>query len=88
VDFETFEQQTRIACEAGASGWLAGRAIWKEAVAMTPGQRRDFLAGPAIGRTERLAEIARRTARPWTDFYATGPVPEGWFMAYDPIGRA
>jgi tagatose 1,6-diphosphate aldolase len=88
VDFETFEQQTRIACEAGASGWLAGRAIWKEAVAMTPEQRRDFVAGPAVERTERLAEIAGRTARPWTDFYTTTPAPEGWFKTYDPISTA
>jgi tagatose 1,6-diphosphate aldolase len=88
VDFETFEQQTRVACEAGASGWLAGRAIWKESVAMTREQRRDFLAGPAIERAERLAEIASRTARSWTDFYTTAPVPEGWFKAYDSISGA
>ena len=36
VDFEQFKPQAQVACENGASGFLAGRAIWKEAAAMSP----------------------------------------------------
>lgn len=32
VDIEEFLVQTQLACEAGASGFLCGRAIWKDAV--------------------------------------------------------
>jgi tagatose 1,6-diphosphate aldolase len=32
VDFDTFCQQVEIACRGGASGFLAGRAIWQEAM--------------------------------------------------------
>ena len=31
VDFDQFKPQAQVACECGASGFLAGRAIWKEA---------------------------------------------------------
>lgn len=33
--FETFKSQLRIACEAGCSGFLAGRATWCAMVGVT-----------------------------------------------------
>lgn len=79
VDFETFEKQTIAACEGGASGFLAGRAIWKEAVGMTPGERANFLTGKATDRIKRLLDIAGEKARPWSDFYAPPESSETWF---------
>ncbi len=35
VDFDTFCTQVEIACKAGASGFLGGRAIWQEVVQVT-----------------------------------------------------
>jgi tagatose-1,6-bisphosphate aldolase len=32
VGFELFRKQVEIACKAGASGFLAGRALWQEGV--------------------------------------------------------
>lgn len=85
VDFETFEQQVKVACQAGASGFLAGRAIWKEAVAMdTPG-RMAFLKGTAVERVARLTDIAGRSARPWTEFFAPPAGGEAWFTGYDSL---
>jgi tagatose 1,6-diphosphate aldolase len=80
VDFETFAEQTQIACQAGASGYLAGRAIWKEAVTMTPEARAAFLRGTASERAERLNAIADQYARPWTDFYQPQPLGKGWYQ--------
>ena len=82
VDFATFAEQTRIACAAGACGWLAGRAIWKESVVMTPAERTTFLRGTAIERTQRLNEIAEKHARKWTDFYAPPAGEAGWHKSY------
>ena len=82
VDFERFERQARLACECGASGFLAGRAIWKEGAAMPPEQRGAFLAGVARDRLLRLLEIAAEQARPWSDFYAPPSAPEGWYHSY------
>ena len=79
VDFEEFEPQVHIACESGASGFLAGRAIWKEAATMTPADRQAFMAGTATDRLRKLNDIALEKARPWTDFYSFGPAPIDWF---------
>jgi tagatose 1,6-diphosphate aldolase len=84
VDFDTFERQTRVACGAGASGFLAGRAIWKEAVAMQPQQRGEFLRGTASSRIQQLIDIAAAEARPWTDFYQRLPLPVDWYVTYPP----
>lgn len=82
VDYETFEHQARIACEAGASGFLAGRAIWKEAIAMSPDGRRNFLGTTAVDRICKLSDIAMAHARPWTDFYTAPTSTPEWYANY------
>jgi len=83
VDYETFLDQARIASQAGASGWLAGRAIWKECAAMSQEDRARFLAGAATSRTQELIQVATESARPWTDFYTPIEASEDWFKAYE-----
>jgi tagatose 1,6-diphosphate aldolase len=82
VDFDTFEQQVKIACRSGSSGFLAGRAIWKESVAMTTEARARFLAETGEARLRRLGDIVSNLARPWTDYYTLIAAEEGWFKAY------
>lgn len=79
VDFEEFEPQVHIACESGASGFLAGRAIWKEAATMTPEARKAFMESTAADRLRKLIDISLEKSRPWTDFYTLGPVTENWY---------
>lgn len=85
VDFDTFERQARTACQAGASGFLAGRAIWKEGASMSTDERQRFLAGIATARINTLAEIAGKFARPWSDFYAPIASEESWYRVYDAV---
>ncbi len=82
VDFDVFSEQARIASSAGASGWLAGRAIWKEVTKMGPADRTTFLKDVAIPRAEKLAAIAKQYSRPWTDFYAPPVSSDKWFIDY------
>ena len=85
VAFETFEEQTRAACLAGASGFLAGRAIWKECVTMTPHERARFLETTASERIQKLIAIVDQHARPWTDFYAPMALGDHWYDDYPAI---
>ena len=63
VTIEDFPTAVRTACHAGASGFLAGRAIWSDTLAdPTP-----LLRSRAVDRLKRLAEVVDRTARPWQD---------------------
>lgn len=86
VDFDTFTDQVRVACQSGASGWLAGRAIWKEAAKMTDEQRKQFLATTANDRLRTLVALAEQYAKPWTEFYTPGAsFTNDWFNSYDAI---
>lgn len=82
VDFETFEQQLVSACEGGASGFLAGRAIWKECATMSTEDRATFLETTATERLNRLLEIAKEKATPWTAFYSVQGSTADWFETY------
>ncbi len=82
VDFEQFKPQLEVACQSGASGFLAGRAIWKEAVVMSAAERADFLREVARPRLHQLLWIAEREARPWTDFYQPPAFCERFFESY------
>jgi tagatose 1,6-diphosphate aldolase len=66
VDIEEFIENTKLAVEAGASGFLAGRAIWKDAVAFYPDEDKlvTALRREARSNFQRLIEIVGG-ARPW-----------------------
>lgn len=84
VEFDIFKKQARIACEAGASGYVAGRAIFQEAAPLKGSAREDFLKNTAAPRMQELLEIASSNARPWMDGYpgmADG-VNENWIKQY------
>jgi tagatose 1,6-diphosphate aldolase len=82
VDFDVFEKQTLAACQAGASGFLAGRAIWKEAVGLSPEERSRFVAQTCATRLGKLKDVAQKHARPWTDFYQPIAAVPDWFKTY------
>jgi tagatose 1,6-diphosphate aldolase len=68
ADIGPFSQMVEIACENGASGFLAGRAIWKNYVALPdPEGRRSALKQKAVYNLGVVANIAKRDALPWTE---------------------
>lgn len=91
VAFDLFERQVKAACEGGASGFLAGRAIWKEAMAIGDAGGRDaFLRDVAAPRMERLGALAAH-AVPWRrrpSAAGIDAVAEGWQKAYAAVTPA
>ncbi len=83
ADFETYRQQVETACKSGASGFLAGRAIWKESIAMSSDKRRAFLATTGKERLNILNHLVNQYARPWTECYSPIAISEDWFTLYD-----
>ena len=81
VTFETFAKQVKIACQAGASGFLAGRAIWGEASGLTGNAQDKFLHDVARPRLLELASIAEQWGRDWQASYpdAFNLPQEGWY---------
>lgn len=84
VDHDAFVVQARVACQAGASGVLAGRSTWAEAATLGPDDRVAFLATTARTRMDELTAACRAYGRPWQVASTARPasVAEGWYRAY------
>ncbi|MEM0908270.1 MAG: tagatose 1,6-diphosphate aldolase [Pseudomonadota bacterium] len=68
VAFDAFLNQVRAACAGGASGFLGGRAIWKEAMAIRDEAARDaFLQRTAAPRIAALRAVSEASATPWRE---------------------
>jgi sulfofructosephosphate aldolase len=67
VDPADFPHAVEVACRAGASGILAGRAVWSGAVAAA--DPASALREEAVPRLRRLGEIVDRHGRPWRERY-------------------
>src|SRR5215813_7276242 len=62
TSYEIFRRQVEQACRAGASGVIAGRAIWSEAIGLQGEARETFLATTARQRMEELSIICSQYA--------------------------
>jgi sulfofructosephosphate aldolase len=65
VALNSFAAAVEAACRAGASGFLAGRALWSDVVGAPDAAA--ALRERSRPRLERLAEIVDSHARPWTE---------------------
>jgi sulfofructosephosphate aldolase len=65
VEAADFPAAVEAACRAGASGMLAGRALWRDALA-TPDPA-AALRTRSADRLRRLGETVDRYGRPWTE---------------------
>ena len=68
VPFEQFSDVLKIAFdEGGASGFIAGRSIWREALPLNGVERQRFLDTVARPRLDDLVTVANQRAHPWTE---------------------
>lgn len=65
VEPADFPRAVEAACRAGASGFLAGRALWTQALGAPDPVA--ALRGPCAARLRLLGDIVDRHARPWTE---------------------
>jgi tagatose 1,6-diphosphate aldolase len=86
VDDATFEAQVSTACEAGASGVVAGRSVWADAATMEPTAREAFLATTGRERLQRLVDLVEAAGRPWharPNPLRSAPIPgDDWYRDY------
>jgi len=88
VGFDSFKKQVEIACKAGASGFLAGRALWQEGAQIPSREERmSFFRNTAAPRLKELTEIADIYGKPWYFKLRAkdgefAPLAEGWYRNY------
>lgn len=84
--FEQFAAQLRIAASAGACGFMAGRAIWGDAVGRFDAETRAAGVRTACDRLDQLADVMREHGRGWTAPVtvgeATQQLPATWHETY------
>jgi len=80
VSYNTFMKQVGIACEAGASGVMAGRAVWKEAVTLDVAARNNFLKSAGYERMQGLKSLCEQLGRPFTEVYDSPKPPYDWYV--------
>ena len=86
VDIDIFRDQVRLACLGGASGFLAGRAVWKQAIPLPADERRRFLNTEGVANLSGLMDIAREHAHPWASrvnrAFRTEAIDDTWYRVY------
>jgi len=87
ADFDVFQKLVDLACRGGASGFLAGRAIWKDAFKETSLEKQlAYVRTQGVRNFQALADLAHHHARPWWDFYGGKEKLrdhfEGWYGKY------
>jgi tagatose 1,6-diphosphate aldolase len=60
VDHETFIGQVEIAMTYGASGVIAGRALWKDCVSLDRAEQKSLLTNKAVPRLRQIQAILER----------------------------
>ncbi len=83
VDFDLFVRQVEIASKAGASGFLAGRALWQEATSIASRkERQEFFRTTVVDRLRILMAVVNAYGTPWYRKVDAPVVEEGWFKSY------
>ncbi|MDH5689798.1 MAG: tagatose 1,6-diphosphate aldolase, partial [Candidatus Bathyarchaeota archaeon] len=67
VDYDEFKENLKYALENGASGFLCGRAIWKESVGIE--DMAKFLLRTGVERLNELVDMVERDSTPWFKKY-------------------
>ncbi|HET6968815.1 MAG TPA: hypothetical protein VFI44_11075 [Ornithinibacter sp.] len=86
VTFEGFRTQVDVAADHGCSGFMAGRAIWGDAVGRLSAEQRAAGAALAARRLDELAEVLEgRGAPAWTPVPAAEAatvIRPDWYRSY------
>jgi tagatose-1,6-bisphosphate aldolase len=67
VEYEAFAERVAVALDNGASGVIAGRAIWGEAASLAGAERTAFLTDVALPRLTNLSAVMKGRGRNWQE---------------------
>jgi tagatose 1,6-diphosphate aldolase len=86
VNYNSFKTQVEIACNAGASGFLAGRSIWRDAASVSDPELRSKAGFEAANRLADLATITRACGKAFQPQLEgedlTRAFPEFWYATW------
>lgn len=80
--YELFLAQVEVACRAGASGFMVGRALWGEVVTAPAAERERLVETVVLPRFRALAETARVHGSDWASKTRLPAPDETWYATY------
>ena len=80
--YELFRDQVRVASEAGASGFMVGRALWGEYVTAPVEARQEMVESTLRPRFAELSTIAGEHGRDWGARHTMPDIDESWYLGY------
>ncbi len=80
--FASFQAQVEVACQAGCSGFMAGRALWREVIDAAPADRATVARTVALPRLQALAAIVDAHGHDWARKHALGDADHRWYATY------
>ena len=88
VSYDSFKKQVEISCKGGASGYLAGRSIWRDAVSTHDRNAKGGAIADAVARLAELNGITRAQGRRYLPTF-NGTVlheilPDLWYEGWHP----
>ena len=86
VGYDNFKTQVEIACRAGASGFLAGRSIWRDLASTREPKARKTAAAEAVRRLAELGAVTRKHGKPFAPELNGQALaltfPDGWYSRW------
>ena len=80
--YDTFKRQLRVACQSGCSGFMVGRALWREVISAKGADRQPILEDVVLPRFKELSQIATTYGHGWSQKYDLPAVDNIWFGQY------
>ena len=80
--YDLFRDQVRIAAEAGASGFLVGRALWGDYISAESADKPHIMEETVRPRLAELSALADEFGHDWADRYRLPEIDERWFTTY------
>ncbi len=80
--YDLFKEQVRVACGAGASGFMVGRALWGEYIRALATHQPRVMQDIVRPRFSELCSIASSCGHDWGDRYEMPVIDERWFATY------
>lgn len=80
--YDTFRDQVLTACQAGASGFLVGRALWGDLAIAAQSKRVRLVSETVRPRFEELVAITARLGTDWGRRHSGPTVDTAWFRTY------
>lgn len=80
--YELFREQVQIACRAGASGFMVGRALWGDYLRAAPADQPAMMEDVLRPRFAELRALALEHGHDWARRYDLPAIDETWYLKY------